>query len=199
MFCAVDARSPIHPSNQHTRTYPKPTTAVSDTLYVYLQEDPGLPFSSTTAAPAMAAPQNATSPSPTAPELRAYLSELYGQLWDVCYLHRNLQLDVRIIYNTTAAAAPAATPRGGKGKGMGGFLTPKSKKKGKGGEGAAASTTTTPEAGSGGGGGGGGSGAMTREEALLKPELEAVFSARRDPATEGANARRAELVGGWVG
>lgn len=124
-----------------------------------------------------------------------YLSELYGQLWDVCYLHRNLQLDVRIIYNTTAAAAPpnpaaatTATPRGKSKGGMAGFLTPKGKKKAKSG-----SDAPTPESvGSSGSGGGGGP--TTREEALLKPELEAVFSARRDPATEAVNALRAEQV-----
>ena len=102
--------------------------AVSDTLYVYLQEDPQLPSSSTTsnipsipsaaaatsssssspaAATAAAAAAAAAAVSPTAPELRVYLSELYGQLWDVCYLHRNLQLDVRIIYNTTGTDAAA--------------------------------------------------------------------------------------------
>lgn len=155
--------SPDHPSpNTH------PSTAVSETLYVYLQEDPGLPSSSTVASAPSSSSSSTTaspSPSPTAPELRVYLSELYGQLWDVCYLHRNLQLDVRIIYNTTTGAIPPSEARKGKGKG-------------------AAAALTTPAAASG---------PITREEALLKPDLEAVFS-RRSPEGELANARRSALV-----
>lgn len=144
---------------------------MSETLYVYLQEDPGLPSSSTVAsASASAASASGPAVSPTAPELRVYLSELYGQLWDVCYLHRNLELDVRILYNTTAAASPsgkkgAASKGKGKGKGQGQQEVE-----------------------------GGGPGPITRGEALLKPELEVVFS-RRDPETEQANSRRAALVG----
>jgi hypothetical protein len=29
--------------------------------------------------------------------VRCYLSELYGHVWDICCLHRNLQLDVQIL------------------------------------------------------------------------------------------------------
>lgn len=155
---------------------------MSETLYVYLQEDPGLPSSSTVAS--VSASASAPAVSPTAPELRVYLSELYGQLWDVCYLHRNLQLDVRIIYNTTAGAASAALPAAPPGGGKAGKKGAGSKSKGKGQEEAE-----------------GVPGPITRAEALLKPELEVVF-ARRTPEAEQANSRRAALVRGshvWMG
>jgi hypothetical protein len=156
---------------------------VSDTLFVYLQEDPGLPSSSTVASPSSATASAAAvkAISPTAPELRVYLSELYGQLWDVCFLHRNLQLDVRIIYNTTATATATAGSAAAAGAaGAAAAAAAKQKKKGGG-------------SNSGGGSSKGTKACITREEALLKPELEVVF-ARRSTETEQANSRRAAMV-----
>ena len=100
-------------------------------MYVYLQEDAAY----------------AKLPQPgsgyTSPEVRCYLSDLYGQFWDVCYLHKNLQLDVRILYNTTMSG----NPRGA---------------------------------------------SITREEALLKPELDVVYH-RKDMATETEKANQKRL------
>ena len=76
---------------------------VSETLYSYLREDPAAV--AVAAAAASLPPSESALLSPTTPELRVYLSELYGQLWDVCYLHKNLPLDVRILYNTTEPAS----------------------------------------------------------------------------------------------
>jgi len=61
-----------------------PQTEVSDKLYVCLHDD----YSSSVVA-------GATE------DFRCYLSELYDQFWDMCYLHKNLGLDVRIMYNGT--------------------------------------------------------------------------------------------------
>lgn len=158
----------------------KAVQSVSDTLYVYLREDPALPPSF---------PSPLSSASPTAPELRVYLSELYGQLWDVCYLHRNLQLDVRIIYNTTAGIEDTTSstkqkksvPTAGK---KGGGSNTKGKKE-EGGKGGAEQAVVKPT-------GSQGNLPTTREDALLKPELEVVFS-RQDAATELTNAKREAL------
>lgn len=85
----------------------KAVQSVSETLYVYLREDPAAVAAVATAAISTDAPS--VPVSPTTPELRVYLSELYGQLWDVCNLHRNLPLDVRVLYNTTEPALPVAS------------------------------------------------------------------------------------------
>ncbi len=142
----------------------KAVQSVSDTLYIYLREDP---------ASASATPPPPSSASPTAPELRVYLSELYGQLWDVCYLHRNLPLDVRILYNNTdTSAAATATP------------APQGKKGGAGAQGKSSLSLAQPQPGNI---------PTSWEEALLKPELQVVFS-RKDAATELSNAKREALV-----
>lgn len=107
---------------------------MSDTLYVYLQED----------AAYATRPQQGSGY--TSPEVRCYLSELYGQLWDVCYLHKNLQLDVRILYNTTMSG----NPRGA---------------------------------------------SMTREEVLLKPEVQVVYyRGNLATQTEKVNQQRLSSV-----
>jgi len=184
----------------------KAVQSVSDTLYIYLREDPTAVSAS---ASASHLPPSESAPlSPTTPELRVYLSELYGQLWDVCYLHKNLPLDVRILYNTTEqvslsssstplpsaastsaasnSLSPAAAPAAVSGK--------KSKKEKGSKEKDAAELSAT-------------SSLLSKssprqkniptswEEALLKPELQVVFIQHKNANSEQlSNARREALV-----
>jgi hypothetical protein len=95
----------IHHPHAHPRIlvrlsgiFPTLCAAVGETLFVYLHEEEGA--------------RGAKAGQGPGPELRCYLSELYGQFWDVCYLHRNLQLDVQILYDEQAALPqPRTTPR----------------------------------------------------------------------------------------
>lgn len=179
----------------------KAVQSVSETLYIYLREDPAAVSASASASPRP--PSEGASLSPTTPELRVYLSELYGQLWDVCYLHKNLPLDVRILYNTTEPASPfpsstllpsvasyslppAAAPATESGK--------KSKKeKGSKKKGAAEFSASSSQE----------SESLPRqgniptswEEALLKPELQVVFIQHKNANSEQlSNAKREALV-----
>jgi len=188
----------------------KAVQSVSDTLYIYLREDPAA--AAAAAAASSLPPSQSALLSPTNPELRVYLSELYGQLWDVCYLHKNLPLDVRILYNTTepassfsaAAAAGAAVssslppappvsapPAAEPGKKDKKDKKEKSSKK-KGAAPVPAASSSSLEAQS-----------LRRqgniptswEEALLKPELQVVFTHHKNAdSKELSNAKREALV-----
>ncbi|GAB5032225.1 bifunctional coenzyme a synthase [Nannochloropsis oceanica] len=184
----------------------KAVQSVSDTLYIYLREDPTAVSASASAS--YLPPSESAPLSPTTPELRVYLSELYGQLWDVCYLHKNLPLDVRILYNTTEQASlsssstplpsaastsaasnslsPAAAPAAVSGK--------KSKKEKGSKEKDAAELSAT-------------SSLLSKssprqkniptswEEALLKPELQVVFIQHKNANSEQLSNARREALG----
>jgi len=188
----------------------KAVQSVSDTLYIYLREDPAAVAA---AAASSLPPSESALLSPTTPELRVYLSELYSQLWDVCYLHKNLPLDVRILYNTTEPASSFSAPAAAAGAAVSSSLPPappvpappaaepgkkdkkdkkekSSKKKGAAPVPAASSSSLESQS-------------LQRqgniptswEEALLKPELQVVFTHHKNADSEElSNAKREALV-----
>lgn len=59
-------------------------TEISDTLYIFLHLSPATNREGTTEG--------------NLGDLRFYMSDLYCQCWDLCCLHKNLGLDVRILH-----------------------------------------------------------------------------------------------------
>lgn len=75
---------------------------MGETLYVFLHEEKG---------GGGKGPAITGDAAVSRPDVRCYLSELYGHFWDICCLHKNLQLDVRIFTEDVAGGRGGSMER----------------------------------------------------------------------------------------